>query len=286
MLLCVSGAHGTSSVSSSINRCLIDCDLDSNNKLDLHKCSIHDEDITSGDLVNCLDKVGRENIETLSLGDNFFTTLPEGLFDGMNSLVNLWFNDHEMESIPENIFDGLVSLESLSFNDGKITAVPEGLFSGLGALSVLDFGENEISSLPLGVFDDLLSLISLDFGDNDIFSLPEGVFDNLESLESIWMEDNNFIDLSPGIFSNLRSLDFLNLQGNPLNCLPFSFANTIYVEDNTPDCTDGPVDVDSEDFVGDQNGGVGGITSGASTGHSVLGGWILLVGITTALVII
>ena len=100
------------------------------------------------------------------------------------------------------------------------------------------------------------------------------------------------IDLSPGIFSNLRSLDVLQLEGNPLSCLPFSFANSISVEDNTPDCTDGPVDVDSEDFVGedssdsDQNGGVGGITSGASTGHSVLGGWILFVGITTALVII
>lgn len=232
LLWCAAGVHGTSS---SINRCLGDCELASDNKLDLSGCSIYDEDIASGDLANCFDEVGRENIETLNLVNNYFTTLPEGIFDGMSSLVNLWFSDNrDLESLPENIFNGLVSLESLEFRNGKLSVIQGGLFQGLESLFKLAFEEHDISSLSEGAFDDLSALTFLDFADNDLFSLPDNIFDGLESLESLWIEDNNFIDLSPGIFSDLIALDTLIISGNPLTCLPFHLPTVFLLKTILP----------------------------------------------------
>lgn len=76
---------------SSVKACLEDyCStpLDSNNSKALVYPSEHRmKIIESRKLASCLDD--GENLEILNLSENVFTSLPEGLFDGMSSHIHI-----------------------------------------------------------------------------------------------------------------------------------------------------------------------------------------------------
>lgn len=256
---------------SSVNSCLDDCgninSLDSN-LLFLAECEITDEDIASGRLDQCFDDVGRENIEVLVLNENKFTYLPEGVFDGMSSLYWLLLGSNDLSSLPGGLFNGLDALEILSIINCQLETIPGDLFQGLPVIQEILLGSNKISELP------------------------SGIFDGLSSLEYLFLNNNDLNDLSPGIFNELNALKRLGVEGNQLSCLPFSYADTIFVDDDVPDCEAVYSSTESEtDDVGDtiegeeesSDSGFEGFTSGVSIEYNV-SGWICIVGIVTTLV--
>ena len=170
--------------------------------------------------------------------------------------------------------------------------------------------ENKLSELPEGIFKDLSSLELLELGRNKFSTLQENIFEDLSTLEQLYLYDNDIEYLPPDIFKSLSSLESLYIYSNPLECMPYlenvsygyyassSSITSLDVEDlplceDIDETEDGLSGTSSRSFSSstgdsggsDQNGGVGGITSGAIVGYNVLGGWILFVGIITALVI-
>ena len=176
----------------------------------------HDDSTLPEDIFDSLD-----SLETLDLSGSQLTTLSEDLFDGLDSLKNLRLGSNKLTTLPEDIFDGLDSLESLVLMSNEITTLPEDVFDGLSSLEWLSLFNNDLSSVPEGLFEGLSSLEHLELYENPFSTLPADLFDGLSNLEVLWLRFNsNLATLPEGIFDGLTSLKELDLYKSNLTSLP------------------------------------------------------------------
>ncbi|CAM9321834.1 unnamed protein product, partial [Laminaria digitata] len=148
--------------------------------IDLTKCRIVDGDV--GYLASCFDDAGRGSLRRVTLFRNGLTTLPAGLFDGLEALTNLDLRSNGLISLPPGLFSDLGAIAELTLNGNDLTTLPAGSFDGLGELESLSFRLNRLTTLPAGAFDDLRALRTLDIAWNSLTTLPAGLFDGLEAL--------------------------------------------------------------------------------------------------------
>ena len=161
------------------------------------------------------------SLDSIILGSNALTALPEGLFQGLSHLDYLSLARNDLTTLPEDIFRGLSNLETLELDDNSLTALPEGLFRGLHNLDYLDYSGNSLTTLPEGLFQGLSRLEQLDSSYNSSLAvLPENVFQGLDSLEVLYLTNNSLQELPEGIFRGLNSVEVLWLAGNGLLHLP------------------------------------------------------------------
>ena len=159
-------------------------------------------------------------ITELNLHYDFITSLKEGDFVGLSSLMSLRLDDNRLRSLPASVFSGLSSLDRLDLDNNYLRSLPASVFSGLSSLRVLVLGgTNELRSLPDGVFSGLSSLELLDLSNNELRSLPDGVFSELSWLETLYLSNNELRSLPDGVFSGLP-LWYLGLNDNELRSLP------------------------------------------------------------------
>ena len=105
--------------------------------------------------------VFRNDTETILLGGNLITAIPDGAFEGLASLDYLTMNRNLITAIPDGAFEGLASLEVLGMGNNLITAIPDGAFEGLAVLVTLRLGRNQITAIPHGTFEGLSRLREL-----------------------------------------------------------------------------------------------------------------------------
>ena len=242
--------------------------------------TISPEDVESGDLAECFDEFGRENIEKLRMTDsgNYFTSLPDDLFQDMVNMEYIAIESDGLTTLPSGIFEDLGSLKEISlYENYDLTSLPEGIFNGLDGLETITLSDCGLSTLPEGIFQGLQSLVVLSLHGNTFRTLPDNVFDGLVSLEELRLSENELTELSPGIFSDLTSLLELDIDDNFLLCYPESLAREITADDGVFECEDDGED----DSVGD-----GGFTSSASIiGYDLFYtlSWIMIVFFMTIL---
>ena len=164
---------------------------------------------------------GLDSLEYLLLGGNQLTSLPEDVFDGLTTVTYLDLGANTFSSLPEDIFDGLDSLRllDLSFND--LVSLPGDIFDGLSNLQSMLLNFNELTALPEDVFDGLSSLTQLLMDRNELSSLPTNVFDGLPNIERLHVDDNKLTSLPDSLFEGLAKLNWLELHDNPGS--PFVF---------------------------------------------------------------
>ena len=164
---------------------------------------------------------GLDKLDELFFVQNSLTTLPEGVFQGLENLTAMILEDNSLTELPEGIFRGLSRLERLDFSGNSLSALPEGVFRGLSRLETLDSSYNpSLAVLPENVFQGLDSLNMLYLTKNRLQELPEGIFQGLNSLEGLWLAGNGLLHLSAEIFRGLDSLEALSLHRNSLRELP------------------------------------------------------------------
>ena len=73
---------------------------------------------------------GLTALDYLDLYDRGLTALPAGIFDGLDSLRQLWLDANRLK-VQAGMFDELASLEYLGLRWNRLTAVPVGVFDGL-----------------------------------------------------------------------------------------------------------------------------------------------------------
>uniref|UniRef100_S4RIM8 LRRNT domain-containing protein n=1 Tax=Petromyzon marinus TaxID=7757 RepID=S4RIM8_PETMA len=126
----------------------------------------------------------------LTLRNNQLTALPEGVFDRLVNLQQLYLHLNRLSSIPAGMFDKLTNLKELKLYSNQLTALPEGLFNRLMNIDVLDLCCNKFTQLPTGIAKlTKLKLLALQ-GNQLKSSIPRGAFDNLKSLTHIWLLNN------------------------------------------------------------------------------------------------
>ena len=160
------------------------------------------------------------NLKILSLYEGQLTSLPKGLFSGLDSLTSLHLQSSQLTSLPPGVFSGLDSLTSLHLGNNKLKNLPSRVFVGLDSLTHLYLQDSQLTSLPKGVFSGLDSLTSLHLQSSQLTSLPPGVFSGLDSLTHLYLQDSQLTSLPKGVFSGLGSLTYLNLENNKLKSLP------------------------------------------------------------------
>ena len=269
LLLCVS--HTGCSLPS--------CTLNSEGTLSLLSYSVNDEDIESGDLADCFDNFGRENIVTLYLSAfrNYFTSMPGDMFEGMVNLEHISIESNGLTEIPDDLFEDLSTLKYIRLSENYDLTIQDGVFDGLDSLEELVLSDCNFDSLPEGIFQGLTSLVTLHLQGNEFRTLPDGIFEGLTSLEFLDISENELTELSSGIFSDLESLLELRIDDNFLLCYPQSFAREIIADEGDSECEGG---FDEED--GD-SGIIGGTSGGLSYRNIAFDKWaIVAVGIMFA----
>ncbi|CAN0145747.1 unnamed protein product [Ectocarpus sp. 4 AP-2014] len=127
--------------------------------LSFHNCDLVDDD--GEDLRACLEEFGLTNLHTMWLSFQFeLTTLPVGIFSGLDNLLDLDLSYTALETLPAGVFSGLSALTKLN-SLSSLEALPEGLFDGMTSLETLIVSSSKLTSLPAGIFTPLTSLQSL-----------------------------------------------------------------------------------------------------------------------------
>ena len=164
---------------------------------------------------------GTPNLHTLDVSDGALSSLPAGMFDNLNGLIELNLEGNPIAAVPEDIFANLTELEILSLGDstGSLT-VTAGMFDGLEGLRWLKL--LGIASLPDDAFAGTPNLRHLEVVASALSSLPAGVFDNLSSLTELNLRGNPIAAVPEDIFANLTELEILSLgDSRDLLSLPF-----------------------------------------------------------------
>ena len=171
---------------------------------------VSDEIVQQVEVGDCVEVEDRHlaSIQRFGFAPGLITTLREGDFDGLSSMVSLTLGQSQLIELPPGVFSGLIGLQRLFLFSTPLTELPEGVFSGLYNLKVLQLADNRLTELPAGVFSDLSSMTQLQLYDNQLTELPEGVF------------------------SGLPSLTYLDLSGNPGSPFPLEVAVARIDSDN------------------------------------------------------
>jgi len=146
----------------------------------------------------------------LRLSDTQLNYLPEGLFQGLESLFCLSLIDNQLSYLPEGIFQGLTNLQALDLSNNKLSSLPKDIFKGLTALLELYLHKNQLSSLPGSIFQEVTNLQYLDLASNKLSSLPEGIFEGL-TLQWLDLTYNHLSTTPAGFFESLESGSLLSL---------------------------------------------------------------------------
>ncbi|MYJ93268.1 MAG: leucine-rich repeat protein, partial [Chloroflexi bacterium] len=160
------------------------------------------------------------NLKDLDLEGNRLGTLPDGIFNGLSSLLHLSLYTTSLTELSEDVFDGLSSLQTLKLADNELGTLPDGVFDDLRSLQSLDLEWTNLTVLHEDVFDGLTKLRNLDLRSNSLSELPEDLFDGLSSLQSLILDENDLTTLPVDVFDGLSSLQTLALIYNDLTTLP------------------------------------------------------------------
>ena len=134
---------------------------------------------------------GLGNVETLALSVvNLSLGLPEGVFEGLNSVTKLYLCISKISSLTAGVFSGLESLTHLYLDNNSIAALPAELFRGAGKLEEIHLYRNEIVTLHGNVFSGATELKVVRLHDNDVRSLPRGLFSGLHNLMDLKLHGN------------------------------------------------------------------------------------------------
>ena len=164
-------------------------------------------DIAETEELRARDFEGLSGVTELTLLQNGFTSLPDGVFSGLSALESLSMNLHRnLTSLPDGIFSELTSLVSLNLASNALMSVSAQLFAGLTSLTSLELGANQLSGLDANTFSSLSGLTRLGLASNDLASLDGDEFAGLSGLETLDLSDNELMSLPEGIFSGLSML--------------------------------------------------------------------------------
>ncbi len=164
----------------------------------------------------------------LNLNNNALESLHEELFAGLTSLSRLLISNNELTDLHEELFDGLIKLERLTLDDNSLGSLDQDLFDGLTELDTLYLENNSLTSLHEDLFDGLTKLAGLYLNENELTDLHEDLFDGLMNLAILELNNNDLTGLHPDLFDDVEANPFnVNLDGNPLTCVPAKIFNRV-----------------------------------------------------------
>jgi len=128
------------------------------------------------------------NIERLGLGfSSIREKLNSDMFQNLKSLRLLDLGHNEITSLPDGIFDNLCFLKELYLLGNNIKNLQVGCFKDLHSLEVLNLTSNELTTLPSGIFRQLVKAKNIYLSYNHFKEVPNDLFEDLPCLNEVYL---------------------------------------------------------------------------------------------------
>ena len=148
------------------------------------------------------------NLETLNLGGNQLTSLPNSIGD-LEKLKILNLENNKILLLPDSITK-LENLITLFINYNKLISIPESI-GNLINLEELDLSYNQLREIPNSI-GKLKKIKILNLSDNKLISIPESI-DNMTDLHYINVSNNKLTTIP--IMPRLVNIKNFQAQNNP-----------------------------------------------------------------------
>ncbi|MEC5174335.1 leucine-rich repeat domain-containing protein [Chryseobacterium nepalense] len=163
-----------------------------------------------------------KNLETLSLGRNLMSELPEEI--GYLNMVNdIWLSDNVLTTLP-NGFSKLQNLKTLNLSNNAFKVFPKELYK-ISNLKRLDIYKNQISQIPAGI-GSMTGLTGLFIDKNKLTNECLTEFYNLENLEVLDIRENKITAFPPGL-EKMKKLKVVYIAGNNIPYQEISRAQAL-----------------------------------------------------------
>ena len=152
-------------------------------------------------------------IQTIDLSRNKLASLPENLFQGLNTLQKIYLGENNISVIKPKLFEGLKNVKWIYLDHNGLYSIPNGLFKSLNTLEVLRLDANKITKIEENSLPQHSALRKLYLQNNNLSSFPSWIF-RLSKVEVIDLSSNGitFEDLN----HTLRGYD-LPIDDPPLD---------------------------------------------------------------------
>ncbi|XP_003730726.2 leucine-rich repeat and immunoglobulin-like domain-containing nogo receptor-interacting protein 1 [Strongylocentrotus purpuratus] len=142
------------------------------------------------------------------------TTLAEGTFADLKSLVDLNMSSCSLKAINRNIFKGLTSLKQLYLSVNQLRGIDEGTFCESLNLVLLELDGNPLENLEAGSFRCLYRLGYLNLNHTEFNRIGEGFFKELNELAVISLSSSGIVEIAGDAFQNKSRLTRIDLNDN------------------------------------------------------------------------
>lgn len=165
-------------------------------------------------------------LKYLNLSGNKLIELPDEI-GNLKYLYELNISFNFISKLPNSISQ-LIKLEKIWVHKNNLYSLPDS-FSNLISLKILDLFDNNFTLFPKSIFE-LTSLEELYLGNNQLnyISCPDELMVPLQikKLTTLSLENNKLEDCQNLQFVGLlKMLKYLNIENNPITCLPITLFN-------------------------------------------------------------
>ena len=164
----------------------------------------------------------KSDIKSIQLDKNRLTSLANGTFNNLSSLVDISLRDNALDYIETGCFQGLISLSALRFTRnpqlGNHIDNLQIALSNVPNLLILDLSSCGIERLPVTFLHTLVKLQRLVLTNNAIISWEPELFLNQKNMAFLYLRRNRIVTINSTAVQYLPALREIYLDLNPFSC--------------------------------------------------------------------
>ncbi|KAF5302482.1 hypothetical protein FQR65_LT08572 [Abscondita terminalis] len=162
------------------------------------------------------------------LGDTLNPIFSTNEFHSLKHMQILDLSGNGIKAIEEGIFEGCESLQELYLNHNSFYYVPISSLNGPKALKVLELRENRIGGLKRMSFHNQQTLERIDLSQNLISNIEGGSLQNLKNLRILKLRHNKLKKFNSDVFQGADNLERLDLAENIISEFPEAALKTLF----------------------------------------------------------
>lgn len=161
----------------------------------------------------------------MDLSNNFISTIDDGAFNNMPSLLHINLADNNISKWHRDWFQDTPLLSRISIQNNSIELLPNRAFENLKGVKM--FGKVDLT-------------VNLVFSYNKISTIQPEAFRGLTSIHNLWLDHNELKNFNETLLENVNIYD-LRLDYNKIKCFSGSYekvfkAKTTHIDSNPFDC--------------------------------------------------
>ncbi|KAK4881689.1 hypothetical protein RN001_005008 [Aquatica leii] len=158
-------------------------------------------------------------MQVLDLSGNGIKAIEEGIFEGCESLQELYLNRNSFYSVPTSSLNGPKALKVLGLRENRIGVLKRLSFHNQKSLEKLDLSNNLISTIESGSLENLENLKILKLTHNKLKKFNSDVFQGADNLERLDLAENIISEFPEAALKAFTRLRYLNLSSNLIQAL-------------------------------------------------------------------